>query len=56
MGALRASPNQAPLNGETRNAQVSRKHKGKEKRNTKFEPKYEFHPSNEASGSRKDKC
>ena len=50
MGALRASPTQALLVGETR-----RKHKGKEKRNTEFEPKEEFDPSDEASGSRKDK-
>ena len=55
MGALKASPNQALLAGETRNAQTRMKHKGKEKGNTEFEPKYEFDPSYEASGSRKHK-
>ena len=52
MGALRASPNQALLAGETRNAQARRKQKGKEKINTEFEPKYEFDPTLEASGFR----
>ena len=55
MGALRASPNQSLLAGETRDAQERRKQKGKEKKNIEFEPKYEFDPSNEASRSRKDK-
>ena len=55
MGALRSSPNQALLVGETRNVQARRKQKGKEKRNIEFEPKGEFDPSNEASSSRKDK-
>ena len=55
MGALGASPNQALLVGETKNAQIRRKHKGKEKRNTEFEPKEEFDPSDEASSSKKDK-
>ena len=55
MGALRASPNQALLASETRNAQARRKHKGKEKINIEFEPKDEFDPSYEASGSRKEK-
>ena len=55
MGALRASPNQALLAGETRNAQSRRKQKGKEKRNTEFEPKYEFDPSDDAPVSSKDK-
>ena len=54
MGALKASPNQSLLAGETSIAQSRRKHKGKEKRNTEFEPKYEFDSSDEASGSRKD--
>ena len=35
--------------------QVRRKNKGKDKRNTKLEPKEEFDPSDEASGSKKDK-
>ena len=51
MGSLRAPPNQALLDGETRNVQARRKKKGKEKRNTEFEPKDEFDPSDEASGS-----
>ena len=55
MGAFRASPNQALLVGETRNVQARRKQKGKEKRNTKFEPKDEFDPLDEALGSRKEK-
>ena len=55
MGALRASPNQTLLAGETRNAQARRKQKGKEERNTEFEPKDGFDPSDEASCSRKDK-
>ena len=55
MGALRASPNQALLASETRNAQARSTQKGKEKINTEFEPKDEFDPSNEASGSRRDK-
>ena len=33
-GALRSSPNEALLVGDTRNAQARRKQKGKEKRNT----------------------
>ena len=55
MGAPRASPNQALLAGETRNAQERRKHKGKDKRNIEFYPKYGFDPLDEASRSRKDK-
>ena len=55
MGALKASPNQALLAHGTRNAQAKRKHKGKDKRNTEFEPKEEFDPLDEASFSRKDK-
>ena len=55
MEALRASPNQALLAGETRNAQVKRKQKGKYKRNIEFEPKEEFDPSDGASCSKKDK-
>ena len=55
MGSIRASPNQALLASETRNAQARRKHKGKEKINIEFEPKDEFDPSYEASRSRKDK-
>ena len=56
MRSLRVgSPNQALLAGETRNAQVRRKQKSKEKRNIEFEPKDEFDPSDEASSSRKDK-
>ena len=55
MGALRAFPNQALLAGEIRNAQARRKQKGKEKINTKFEPKDEFDPSDEAYGSKKEK-
>ena len=54
MGSLRTSPNLALLASETRNAQARRKQKGKEKRNTEFEPKDEFDPSDEASFSRKD--
>ena len=54
MGALRASPNQALLVGETMNMQARRKKKGKEKRNTEFEDKDEFDPSDESLGSRKD--
>ena len=55
MGAHTTSTNQAPLDGETRNSQARRKQKGKQKRNTEFEPKYEFDPLDEALGSRKDK-
>ena len=55
MGSLRASTNQALLAGETKNAQARRKQKGKEKRNTEFEPKEEFDPLDEVSGSKKDK-
>ena len=55
MGALRASPNEALLDEETRNAQARRKLKGKEKRNNEFEPKYEFDPLDEALGARKEK-
>ena len=40
---------------ETKNAQERRKKKGKDKRNTEFEPKEEFYPSDEASGSKKEK-
>ena len=42
MEAIRASTNQALLVGETINAQSRRNHKGKEKRNTKVEPKEEL--------------
>ena len=55
MGALKASPNQALLVGETNNVQAMRKQKGKEKRNIDFEPKEDFNPVDEASGSNKDK-
>ena len=55
MGALRASPNQTLLAGETKNAQSRRKKKGKENNNTKFELEQEFDPTYEASGSNKDK-
>ena len=55
MGFIKASTNQAILDGETRNAQARRKQKGKEKRKTKFEPTEEFDPTDEASGSKKDK-
>ena len=55
MGALRASPNQALIGSEIRNVHERRKKKGKEKRHIEFEPKDEFDPSNEASGSEKDK-
>ena len=55
MGAIRSSTNQALLVGETKNVQSRRKQKGKEKRNTKFEPKEEFDPANESSRSKKDK-
>ena len=55
MGVLRASPNQDLLDGETKNAQAKGKKKGKDKRNTVFEPNKEFDPSDGASGSKKDK-
>ena len=55
MVALRASPNQDLLDGETKNVQVRRKKKGKEKMNTKFKLKEYFDPSDEALGSRKYK-
>ena len=55
MRALRASPNEALLAGETRNVQARRNWEGKENKNTEFEPKYEFDPSYEALGSKKDK-
>ena len=55
MGALKASPNQSLLAGETNNVQARRKQKGKEKRNTEFKPKDEFDPSDESSSSRKEK-
>ena len=55
MGPLKSSPSQALLAGETKNAQARRKHKGKEKRNTEFEPKEEFDPTDESSSSKKDK-
>ena len=54
MGSLRASPNQALLDGETKNMQaLRRKQKGKEKKNIEFEPEDEFDPSDEVSGSAK---
>ena len=49
MGSLIASTNIALLVGETKNAQERRNQKGKEKRNTEFEPKEEFDPIDEAS-------
>ena len=49
MGALRASTNQYLLVREKKNAQERRKQKGKDKRNTVFESKEEFYPSDEAS-------
>ena len=55
MGVLRASKYQGLLAGETKNAQIEGKHKGKEKNNTEFKPKDEFDPSDESSGSKKDK-
>ena len=55
MGALRASPNQSLLDGEARNPQERRKQKGKEKRNTEFEPKEQFDLPDEASICKKDK-
>ena len=39
MGAIRASINQALLDGETKNAQARRTWKGKEKMNNEFKPK-----------------
>ena len=48
MGALIASPNKALLASETRNAQLIRKHKSKEKRNIEIEPKDDFDLSDEA--------
>ena len=53
MGDLKASTNQALLDGETKNVQERRKQKGKEKRNTEFEPKDEFDTADEDLGSRK---
>ena len=55
MGSLRASKNKYLLVEETMNAQARRNHKGKDKRNTKFEHKEEFDPIDEASISKKDK-
>ena len=55
MGALRASTNQALLAWETKNVQARRKQKCKEKKNIEFEPKKQFDPTYEASGSNKDK-
>ena len=55
MGSLRATIKQALLDGETKNAQARRNQKAQDKRNTDFEPKEEFDPSHEASGSKKEK-
>ena len=55
MGALIASLNKSFLVGEKKNAQARRKKKGKEKRNTEFEPKEDFYLTKQASGSNKDK-
>ena len=55
MGALRASPNQALLVGETKNAQARRKQEEKEKKNTEFEPREEFDTIDESTFSKKEK-
>ena len=55
MWSLRASPNQALLDGETKNVEARRKKKGKEKRNTECKPKEDYDQANEASRSKKDK-
>ena len=55
MGSLRSATNQVLLVGDTKNAQARRKWKGNDKRNTEFEPKEEFDPSDKSSGSKKEK-
>ena len=55
MGALKASKNQARLAGETKDAQEKRKKKGKENKNTYFNPKEKNNPSKGAFGFNKDK-
>ena len=55
MGSRISSPNQDILVGEVRNVQARMTKKGKNKRSAEFEPKYEFNPSDESPGSRKDK-
>ena len=55
MGVLKASPNQALLDSDTKNVQVRRKQKGKLKLNIEFEPKEYFDLANEYLGSNKDK-
>ena len=55
MGALSASKNKSLLARETKNAQERRKPKGRDKRNTEFELEDELYPSNESSGSKKEK-
>ena len=53
MGSLRAS--KALLAGETKNVKARRKPKGKENRNSRFEPNKEFYLENEALSSKKEK-
>ena len=55
MWSLKASKNQARLAGETKNAQEKRKQKGKEKKNTYFNPKEKHNPSKGAFGFNRDK-
>ena len=55
MATLKASKDLALLDGETKNAQDNGRLKGKDKDNTVFEPREEFHPLGGASGSKEDK-
>ena len=55
MGALKASKNQALLDGETKNAQEKGKQKGKEKKKSDFKPKEKKNPSKGAFVSKKHK-
>ena len=55
MGALKASKNQALLDGDTKNAQYKGRQNWKDKKNTEIKPKEKQNPSDWASGSKKDK-
>ena len=55
MGALKSSKNHTLLYWETKNAQAKGKHKGKERKNIKFNTKDKHNPLEGSSGSKKDK-
>ena len=55
MGSLKASKNQALLDGERKNAQAKGKQKGKDKNNSDIKPKEKWNLLEGASGYKKDK-